>query len=346
MKLITVVGARPQFVKAAALSREIKDNPFFTELIVHTGQHYDVEMSQFFFDELNIPKPYINLEIGSASHAVQTAKMLIKLEKVFVAENPDCVVVYGDTNSTIAAAIAASKLNIKVAHIEAGLRSFNNKMPEEINRIVTDKLSNYLFSPTKTAMQNLKNEGLSKNSFFVGDIMFDSVLHYTNLLTDIKIELPKKFYLATVHRPVNTNDENKLKSIFKAFSKLDKPIVLPLHPRTKKYIDLYKIDLKNIIVKKPFSYMQMLKALTLCQKVFTDSGGLQKEAYFLKKQCITLRNETEWIETLHDNWNCLCGSDCLKILQATEKSTKNNITQENFGYGTTAKQILEILKNH
>lgn len=347
MKIVTVVGARPQFIKAATVSRVIKHKTNIQEVIVHTGQHYDQNMSDVFFKELDIPVPGINLGVGSGTHGKQTAHMLEGIENILLKERPDWVLVYGDTNSTVAAALAAAKLNIPVAHVEAGLRSFNRTMPEEINRIATDHISNCLFAPTQNAINLLANEGLSGISYFTGDVMYDSILHYKDIAFKkhsvkniIDVE-PGKYVLATVHRQENTDNLDNLQSVFFAFSDLDMPVIVPLHPRTLKFMDHVPYR-SNVKIIEPVGYLEMITLLENCYKVLTDSGGLQKEAFFLKKPCITLRDETEWIETLEDNWNFIVGTDRTKILE------KFNVTkfgeQKNFfGDGNAAEKIIEHL---
>jgi len=351
MKIATVVGARPQFIKAATVSRVIRDKKDVREIIIHTGQHYDSNMSDVFFKELDIPLPGINLGVGSGAHGKQTAKMLEGIEDVLINEKPDWVLVYGDTNSTVAAALAASKLNIPIAHVEAGLRSYNRAMPEEINRIATDHISNCLFAPTQNAMNLLAKEGLSDISVFSGDVMYDSILHYRDValkkvslqsIADLELERGK-FFLATVHRQENTDVHDNLQSIFLAFSELDMPVVVPLHPRTLKFMDNVSFR-SNVKIIEPVGYLQMITLLDNCYKVLTDSGGLQKEAFFLKKPCITLREETEWVETLEDNWNFVVGTDQTKIL---EKINVNHFgsQKEFFGDGKAAEKIVDWLLN-
>ena len=348
MKIATVVGARPQFIKAATVSRVIRNRNNIKEIIIHTGQHYDNNMSDVFFKELDIPKPEINLGVGSGTHGMQTAKMLEGIENALINEKPDWVLVYGDTNSTVAAALAASKLKIPIAHVEAGLRSFNRAMPEEINRIATDHISNCLFAPTQNAMSLLAKEGLSDVSVFSGDVMYDSILHYRDvalkkcLLNDIVPDIePGKYFLATVHRQENTDVLDNLQSIFLAFSDLDMPVIVPLHPRTHKFMDHVPFR-SNVKIIDPVGYLQMITLLDNCHKVLTDSGGLQKEAFFLKKPCITLRDETEWIETLEDNWNFVVGTNVTNILE------KVNVThfgeqKDFFGDGKAAEKIIDWL---
>ena len=345
MKIVTIVGARPQFIKSATVSRIINQNKEMNEIIIHTGQHYDKNMSEIFFSELNIPEPNYNLEVGSGLHGFQTALMIERIEKILIDEKPDWVLIYGDTNSTVAGALVASKLHIKIAHIEAGLRSFNKKMPEEINRIVSDHISDLLFAPTQNAVELLKKEGLTKNVFLTGDVMFDSVLFYQKKIDD-KFQLSQitdldDFYLGTIHRPANTDNSKNLQSIFSAFSELDLPIIVPLHPRTKKL--LHNINFtNNVKLIEPISYLKMLLLLKNCQKVFTDSGGLQKEAFFLGKPCITLREETEWIETLENNWNFIVGANKVKILEKA-KIIDFGEQKQFFGDGKAAEKIVNFL---
>ncbi|MFW6009569.1 MAG: non-hydrolyzing UDP-N-acetylglucosamine 2-epimerase, partial [archaeon] len=345
------VGARPQFIKAAPVSRKIrKEN---TEVLVHTGQHYDENMSKVFFDELNIPKPDYNLGVGSASHGKQTGKMLIEIEKVIMKENPDYVLVYGDTNSTIAGALAASKLHISVAHVEAGLRSYNKNMPEEQNRVLTDHISDLLFCPTKTSVENLKKEGITNGVHNVGDVMYDSVLYNveiarkkSNILENLNLN-KNKYYLATIHRAENTDNKEKLLTILDSLNELDEKVVFPVHPRTNKKMNDYgrnKNYYSNIKFIKPVSYLDMLKLIDNSIKILTDSGGLQKEAYFLEKACITLREKTEWIETLNNNYNILVKKDLDKIKNYVNLSIDINKKSEYFGDGNSAKKIISKLR--
>jgi UDP-GlcNAc3NAcA epimerase len=326
MKIVSIIGARPQFIKAAVISKVIAEYDSISEVLVHTGQHYDANMSRVFFEELEIPFPKYNLGAGSASHAVQTAEMLTGVEKVLEEEKPDWTIVYGDTNSTIAGSLTAAKLNLKIAHVEAGLRSYNRLMPEEINRIATDHISDLLFAPSLNAMKLLKKEGLEEASVFSGDVMYDSILYYKDL-AETKYSLEdmisfNNYYLATIHRQENTDYPDKLQNIFSALSELELPVILPLHPRTKKHLANIKFS-KNIKVIEPVSYLKLILLLKNCSKVLTDSGGLQKEAYFLKKPCVTLREETEWIETLNNGWNFVAGTDKDLILK--------NISNNDFG---------------
>ncbi len=346
MKIVTIVGARPQFIKAATVSRLIRDTQGLKEILVHTGQHYDENMSEIFFRELEIPTPDYNLEIGSASHAVQTGEMLKGIETLLVRESPDLTLVYGDTNSTLSGALAAAKLHIPVAHVEAGLRSFNRIMPEEINRIATDHISNLLFVPTQTAMDNLKKEGLADISCFSGDVMLDSILFYRDKIEKCPEKymtkgVPEKYLLATIHRAENTDNPDHLKNIFRAFSQLGDEILLPIHPRTKKKLDETGIIPGNVHIIPPVGYLEMLKLILDSLKVLTDSGGLQKEAYFLGKQCITLRTETEWIETLHDNWNMITATRYEEILRAVSSPLPTSPQKSSFGNGKAAAIIVQ-----
>lgn len=353
MKILTVVGARPQFIKACMLSKAIKSNSKIEEIIVHTGQHYDDNMSTVFFEQLNLPKPDYYLGVGSGSHGKQTAKMLEELEKVMLSVKPDVVLVYGDTNSTLAGSLAASKLHIPIAHVESGLRSFNKKMPEEINRLVTDHLSNWLFCPSLAATENVKREGIVNGVHLTGDIMYDSVLYYkphalkqSTILNDLSLK-KGTYFLSTVHRAENTDDPERLKSILEAFQQLKMDVVLPLHPRTKSKINQFKltdlISASHIKVVDPLNYFDMLTIASQAGAILTDSGGLQKEAYMLKVPCVTLRDETEWIETLRSGWNHLVGADTKQIV---DTANAIQIPQEYpplFGDGKTSEKINEIL---
>jgi UDP-GlcNAc3NAcA epimerase len=348
MKIVTIVGARPQFIKAATVSRIIRAHPEIHEILVHTGQHYDENMSDVFFRELSIPVPDYNLEVGSGSHGEQTGRMLKGIEEVLVSEKPDCTLVYGDTNSTLAGALASVKLHIPVAHVEAGLRSFNRAMPEEINRIVTDRISDMLFAPTQTAIDNLTTEGLAGITCFTGDVMYDSVLFYSEWIQRDPAKyrtagLPANYLLATIHRAENTDNPENLRNIFTALAKLNKDVVLPIHPRTRKIIQTSFSIPGNVHIIDPVGYLEMLKLTMDATKVLTDSGGLQKEAYFLQKQCITLRTETEWVETLHDQWNIITGSDPQKIEAAVLSDIPSATQQLCFGDGKSAGIILEKL---
>jgi UDP-GlcNAc3NAcA epimerase len=348
MKIATIIGARPQFIKAATVSRIIREDNVIKEIIIHTGQHYDANMSNVFFKELNIPIPEMNLEVGSGPHGKQTARMLMSIEEVLINEQPDWVLVYGDTNSTLAGALAASKLHIPIAHVEAGLRSFNRAMPEEINRIMTDHISDCLFAPTQNAITLLGKEGLSARAVFSGDVMYDSILYYRDIALKkfssqiITGTTPGQYYLATVHRQENTDVTENLRNIFRAFSELDMPVIVPLHPRTLKFMKHVPYK-ENVKLMEPVGYLEMIALLDGCHKVLTDSGGLQKEAFFLKKPCLTLRTETEWTETLEDNWNFVVGTDPTRILEKIHISPSGE--QKNFfGDGKAAEKIVAYLK--
>jgi UDP-GlcNAc3NAcA epimerase len=350
MKIVTVIGARPQFIKAATISRILVNDPGVEEVLVHTGQHYDQNMSDIFFEELDIPHPDFNLDVGSGSHAIQTGKMLEGIESILMEQKPDWTLVYGDTNSTLAGAVAATKLNIRLAHVEAGLRSFNRAMPEEINRIITDRISDLLFAPTPTAMVNLETEGLLKASCLTGDVMFDSILFYREKIAKdpgaYRIQgLPEDYLLVTVHRAENTDDIGHLKNLFLAFSQSGREIILPIHPRTRKIIANTITIPDNVHIIDPVGYLQMISLTMNAGKVLTDSGGLQKEAYFLGRPCITLRTETEWVETVHDNWNTITGTDPQKILDAIRLPFPPAQQNSSFGNGKAAETIIETLKN-
>lgn len=309
MKIISIVGARPQFIKLAPLSRKLREQ--FEEKIIHTGQHFDQEMSNLFFKELEIPEPNYNLGISGGNHGKQTGKMLIALEEIILKEKPGLVIVFGDTNSTLAGSLVATKLGIKTVHIEAGLRSFNRSMPEELNRIVADHTCDYLFAPTLTSMKNLKAENLIKESYLTGDIMVDSVKSALEKIEKIKKSNTnqddyKKYYLLTLHRPYNVDNSKNLSSIFNELGKLSQRVVFPVHPRTSNIIESnYLLIPDNFTIIKPVGYIDFISLQLNSIKIITDSGGIQKEAYILRKPCITLRSETEWIETVDAGWNLL-----------------------------------------
>lgn len=350
-KILTVVGARPQFIKAAPVSRELRKH--FKEILVHTGQHYDANMSQIFFDELNIPKPDYNLNIGSGDHGEQTGRMLIELEKVVIKEKPDLILIYGDTNSTLAGALVGAKLHIPVAHVEAGLRSFNRLMPEEINRILADQVSDFLLCPTETAVKNLRKEGVTRGVYNTGDVMYDAVL-YNLKIAEKKNEIleilglnKKEYILCTIHRAENTDDKKRLSAIFKALADSNERIILPIHPRTKKFIKEYDLmkgeAAKNIQIIEPVGYLDMLVLEKNAKLIATDSGGIQKEAFFMETPCLTLRDETEWVETLNDNNNILVGADYDAILMSlSRKRSFNKPKKQYFGDGKASEKIIRI----
>lgn len=380
MKLITIVGARPQFIKAAAVSRAIqafnKKRKRIREILVHTGQHYDYMMDKVFFEELELPKSDYHLGVGSGSHARQTGIMLEKIEAVLQKEKPEVVMVYGDTNSTLSGALVAAKLNIPVAHVEAGLRSYNRTMPEEINRLLTDHLSTFLFCPTDQAVRNLLKEGIKnregrivKN---VGDVMYDSILYYSKIaekksaiLHGLNLVNPQsvppgrdnpQYYLATLHRAENTDDPKKLNSILKALNEIGRntSVVLPLHPRTKKMMKVHHLfSFKNIKFIEPVSYLDMLKLEKNAKAILTDSGGIQKEAYWLKTPCFTLREETEWVETVKSGWNVLVGTRMKRIVKEVShqegRRSKTRLFErypkekEIFGDGKASQKIVQFL---
>ncbi|NOQ72060.1 MAG: UDP-N-acetylglucosamine 2-epimerase (non-hydrolyzing) [Crocinitomix sp.] len=377
MKIISILGARPQIIKAAALSRAIRNqySDEISEIIVHTGQHYDANMSEVFFKELNIPSAHYNLNVGSGNHGEQTAKMLEGIEAIILKEKPEAVIVYGDTNSTVAGGLAASKLHIPVVHIEAGLRSFNKKMPEEINRITCDHLSTLLFSPTKQGVKNLKREGFAIDSvppytidnpkvYHSGDVMYDNSIHFSaisdrdsTLLN--QLELDSEFILATIHRNNNTDNPDRLNSIFEALLDIsevhDIQVVLPLHPRTKKMMELYLDDqlAKRIadsdlfLVIPPVSFLDIIALEKKANFIITDSGGLQKEAFFFKKPCIILRSETEWVEIVENGNALICDADKNKILAAYDSLSKKELTYPDlFGDGKAAEFICEQIVKH
>lgn len=350
MKIITVIGARPQFIKAAAVSNKLREKN--QEILIHTGQHYDENMSKIFFDELHLPYPDYNLSVGSGGHGKQTGEMLIKLEEIYEKEKPELILVYGDTNSTLAGALVGSKMLIPVVHVEAGLRSFNKSMPEEQNRIITDHLSSLLFAPTETAVKNLKNEGIVNDVYNVGDVMFDAVLHFgeiakkkSSIINKLGIE-DQEYILTTIHRAENTNDITRLQNIIEALNECEKVVVLPLHPRTKKYLQDYGLTFNNNIkVISPIGYLDMLSLESSCTKVVTDSGGVQKEAFFMKKPCVTIRDETEWIETVENDWNRIVGTDKHKILSATINFEPRMQQKDIFGQGNASEKICEIIES-
>lgn len=358
MKIVTIVGARPQFIKAAAVSRVLRAS--HEEILVHTGQHYDKNMSDIFFEELHIPKPDRNLGVGSASHGKQTADMLAGIEQVLLVEKPDCLLIYGDTNSTLAGAVAASKLLIPVAHVEAGLRSFNKSMPEEQNRILADHISSLLFCPTDTAMENLRREGIDRGIYQVGDVMCDAVQYYSGImegrqrddyfgqLKGLFGEIPsaQRWYTATIHRAENTDAKEKVEEILAALEELDAPVIFPVHPRIRGIVTgLYEEkSFKNIMFVQPVGYLAMLYLVKHSVRTITDSGGLQKETYMLGTPCITVRDQTEWKETLTGNWNILakpCKDDILRKVYDWPAASEER--KPFYGDGRASEKICALL---
>lgn len=349
MKIVSIVGARPQFIKAAAVSRELRKH--HTEILVHTGQHYDANMSAIFFDELGIPAPEVSLNIGSGSHGAQTGQMLAEIEAVLLEHQPDRVLVYGDTNSTLAGSLAAVKLHIPVAHVEAGLRSFNRAMPEEINRVLTDHVSDLLLCPSQTAVDNLAAEGITQGVHLVGDVMYDALMYAVDraktrstILTDLELTT-KSYLLATVHRAENTDDETRLRGIFEAFEAIKETIVLPLHPRTAKMLDKFKLtpNIENLKLIDPVGYLDMTTLAQNARLILTDSGGLQKEAYWLGVPCVTLRDETEWVETVEAGWNVIAGANREKIVAATRDFPPPADRPALYGVGKSASNCAILL---
>ncbi len=353
-KVLTVIGARPQFVKAAVVSREIKKSNLLEEYIVHTGQHFDANMSDIFFEEMSIPKPDKNLDVNGVGHGAMTGRMLEGLEQSMLEQKPDIVLVYGDTNSTLAGAIAAKKLHIPIAHVEAGLRSFNNKMPEEINRIVTDRISDILFCPTDNAIANLKNEGfdnIEAKVYNVGDVMNDAAIFYAKMskqksdIIDTNDLKANDFILCTIHRQENTDDENKLKHIISALEKIhqnNKRVIMPLHPRTAHKLKALHIS-PSFGTIPPVGYFDMIELLKNCSLVMTDSGGLQKEASFFEKPCITIRDQTEWVELINAGYNILSDAEINSICERyTLMSNKSiDFSQKLYGNGNAGNIIVK-----
>lgn len=344
-KLLTIIGARPQFIKHAPV--EIAARDIFETVTVHTGQHYDYNMSQVFFEQLQMSKPDYNLEVGSGLHGEQTGRMMIDLEPILINERPDFVLVYGDTNSTVAGALTASKLHIPLVHIEAGLRSFNRLMPEEINRVVTDHLSDILFAPTKTGTDNLRSEGIVSNVHLIGDVMYDMIkISERNNILKQSDAAEEPYIFATIHRPYNTDSPERMRRILEVFEKLPLSVKFAIHPRTYKKIEEAGFKpFRNIVVTEPLSYFDSISTIHNSTLVITDSGGIQKEAYMLKKKCITLRSETEWIETLVNGWNTLVFEEPEDIL-IKYKEPVGNYIQGLYGNGNAAHEIIGILKEY
>lgn len=352
MKIVTILGARPQFIKAAMVSKIIAKHNNIKEVFIHTGQHFDENMSGVFLREFEIPKLNYFLHINRLNHGAMTGQMLEKIENILLKEKPDKVLVYGDTNTTLAGALAAKKLHIRIAHVEAGLRSFNQEMPEEINRILTDRISDILFCPTEVAVKNLKNEGYENFECKIinsGDVMKDVAYFFNIFAKKPAFKLPYHFILATIHRAENTDNLERLKSIFNAFNKISKEIniVLPIHPRTKKMIKRHKIN-PNFMIVAPVGYLEMIYLLKNCSLVMTDSGGLQKEAFFFKRPSLTLRNETEWVELVQGGFTVLTGSDKDAIYENYKKMFNNKDLDFNidlYGNGNASEIIVrELLK--
>jgi UDP-GlcNAc3NAcA epimerase len=352
MKVLSIVGARPQFIKAAPVCRALREH--HTEVLVHTGQHYDHAMSEVFFEELGIPAPDFNLAVGSGSHAQMTADMLGPLEGVLLDEKPDCVLVYGDTNTTLAGGLAAAKLTIPLAHVEAGLRSFDRAMPEEVNRVVVDHLAQVLLCPTTTAVENLRREGITAGVELVGDVMLDTARFYAEtweaapVLADFEVEAGG-YYLATVHRASNSDSPERLAAIVDAFTALGKPVVWPVHPRTSKNLARFGLEARvvasgDVRAVEPVGYRETIALLGGAAGLLTDSGGMQKEAYFLGVPCVTLREETEWVETVEAGWNTLAGADTERILAATRSLARPDTRPDVYGDGHAAVKVVDALE--
>jgi len=349
MKIVTVVGARPQFIKAAGISRELRQR--HKEFLIHTGQHYDYRMAGIFFEGLDLPSPEINLGVGSGPHGAQTGAMLKGIEEVLISEKPDRVLIYGDTNSTLAGALAAAKLHIPIVHVEAGLRSYNRQMPEEINRIIADHLSNLLACPSEAAVHNLAIEGIAKNVYLIGDVMLD-VLNWTMKQAAFRPEeamarlglKPKTYVLVTVHRSENTDDLQRLSSILDALNTFQEPVIFPAHPRTRKVLAQSKFILQpHVRILDPLGYFEMVALSHSARLILTDSGGLQKEAYWLGVPCVTLRDETEWIETVEAGWNRLAGSESENIIRAATNFMPPTFHLPLYGDGRMAERLIDLM---
>lgn len=351
MKILTILGARPQFIKSSVVSKALSKFSDFKEIIVHTGQHYDSQMSAIFFQQMKLQKPTYNLGISGGNHGAMTGKMMQKIEAVCLREFPDFMMVYGDTNSTLAGALVATKLHIPLAHVEAGLRSFNPKMPEEINRILTDRVSNLLFCPSQTACENLKKEGFNtfKNAkiIFSGDVMKEVAVYYKNDFKKPPFHLEKEFVLGTFHRAENVDNKKKLNSIITAFNAISgkKQLIVPLHPRTQKQIKTFSLK-TNFTTTEPLGYLEMMYLLSNAKMLITDSGGLQKEAFFLKTPCMILREETEWQELLEHNFSVLVGADSQKIIHFSENHFfKKNFEVAIYGDAKASEKIVKGFKD-
>jgi UDP-N-acetylglucosamine 2-epimerase len=351
MKIVTIVGARPQFIKAAPVSKILRK--YHKELLINTGQHYDPELSTVFYHDLALPYPDINLQVGSGTHGVQTGTMLIEIEKVLEREKPDWVLVYGDTNSTLAGGLAAAKMHIRLAHVEAGLRSFNRNMPEEINRVLTDHLSELLFCPSSQAVDNLKREGIIDGVHEVGDVMADALAQYrliaqkeSTIIKRLQIE-PKRYLLLTLHRAENTEDASKLFDVLSALEHKEEKVIFPVHPRTQKLLSKLNPPFvgKSVHTILPLGYLDMIQLISHARVVLTDSGGLQKEAYWLEVPCLTLREETEWVETVQTGWNRLVGTDRSRIKQALAEIDPPEDRPTLYGDGKAAERIVNILSS-
>lgn len=350
MKVASIVGARPNFIKMAPVSKEIRRS--FSEVIIHTGQHYDYEMDKIFFDELGIPDPDYHLGVGSGPHGRQTGEMLKKIEEILLKEKPDVALVFGDTNTTLAGALAATKMHIRVAHVEAGLRSFDRRMPEEANRVLTDHCSDLLFCPTLTSVENLKREGIMKGVYLTGDVTVEALQGHFKIATErskVLDELdlrPKEYFLATLHRAENTDNYLNLKNITDSFSEIEN-IVFPCHPRTEKLLKQFKLwdsVAAHVKVTKPMGYYDMLVLEKNARKILTDSGGVQKEAYILDVPCITLRKNTEWVETVSDGWNVLVGDDRELILKMANEFEPRKAKTNVFGNGRASAIIMRLME--
>lgn len=355
MKIVTIVGARPQFIKASAITHCIQQefNEKIDEIMIHTGQHFDANMSDIFFKDLEIPKPKYHLNIAGVNHGAMTGRMMEGIEEIIVNEEPEMVLVYGDTNSTLAGALVASKLHIPIAHIEAGLRSFNRCMPEEINRVLTDHVSSLLFCPTDLAVQNLKQEGITDGVYQVGDVMYDVALYFADKAKSQSkiletLALAKKQYiLVTCHRAENTNNSMRLEGILQALVEIakDTKVILPLHPRTHKYIQEFGFEhyLKDLCVLEPLSYLDLVALEQSAAFILTDSGGVQKEAFFYKVPCLTMRDQTEWVETVELGWNRLVGASKEKILFAFENKVLGQLNAAPYGQGNSSQKIIKTM---